>query len=118
MKADVTRLPATLSRIPPIAARLQMSERSILSRLASKGNETQTAPAFPPGPYATPPTFGSSFGATPGGALPTMGANYSQMPTGSFITANGPPVIVKKEKEGESLEKKDAKSGEVICIDD
>uniref|UniRef100_A0A8B9HEE6 Chromodomain helicase DNA binding protein 3 n=1 Tax=Astyanax mexicanus TaxID=7994 RepID=A0A8B9HEE6_ASTMX len=33
MKADVTRLPATLSRVPPIAARLQMSERSILSRL-------------------------------------------------------------------------------------
>ncbi|XP_053122030.1 chromodomain-helicase-DNA-binding protein 3 isoform X4 [Hemicordylus capensis] len=118
MKADVTRLPATLSRIPPIAARLQMSERSILSRLASKGNETQTTPTFPPGPYATPPTFGGSFGTTPGGALPTMGANYSQMPTGSFITANGPPVIVKKEKEGESLEKKEAKSGEVICIDD
>lgn len=46
MKADVTRLPATLSRIPPIAARLQMSERSILSRLASKGNETQTAPVI------------------------------------------------------------------------
>ncbi|XP_062993455.1 chromodomain-helicase-DNA-binding protein 3 isoform X2 [Elgaria multicarinata webbii] len=118
MKADVTRLPATLSRIPPIAARLQMSERSILSRLASKGNETQTAPAFPPGPYATPPTFGGSFAATAGGTLPTVGANYSQMPTGSFITANGPPVIVKKEKEGESLEKKEAKSGEVICIDD
>uniref|UniRef100_A0A8C6KE77 Chromodomain helicase DNA binding protein 3 n=1 Tax=Nothobranchius furzeri TaxID=105023 RepID=A0A8C6KE77_NOTFU len=39
MKADVTRLPATLSRVPPIAARLQMSERSILSRLASKGTE-------------------------------------------------------------------------------
>uniref|UniRef100_A0ABM5EJC5 Chromodomain-helicase-DNA-binding protein 3 isoform X5 n=1 Tax=Pogona vitticeps TaxID=103695 RepID=A0ABM5EJC5_9SAUR len=118
MKADVTRLPATLSRIPPIAARLQMSERSILSRLASKGNETQTVPAFPPGPYATPPTFGASFGATPGGTLPTMGANYSQMPTGSFITANGPPVNVKKEKEGETLEKKEAKGGEVICIDD
>ncbi|XP_048373391.1 chromodomain-helicase-DNA-binding protein 3-like [Sphaerodactylus townsendi] len=118
MKADVTRLPATLSRIPPIAARLQMSERSILSRLASKGNETQPTPAFPPGPYATPPTFGSSFGASSGGVLPTLGANYSQMPTGSFITANGPPVIVKKEKEGESLEKKEAKSGEVICIDD
>ncbi|XP_070583601.1 chromodomain-helicase-DNA-binding protein 3 isoform X3 [Erythrolamprus reginae] len=118
MKADVTRLPATLSRIPPIAARLQMSERSILSRLASKGNETQSVPAFPPGPYATPPSFGVSFGATPGGGLPTLGANYSQMPTGSFITANGPPVIVKKEKEGEGLEKKEAKSGEVICIDD
>uniref|UniRef100_A0A3Q1BVY5 DNA helicase n=1 Tax=Amphiprion ocellaris TaxID=80972 RepID=A0A3Q1BVY5_AMPOC len=44
MKADVTRLPATLSRVPPIAARLQMSERSILSRLASKGTETHTPP--------------------------------------------------------------------------
>uniref|UniRef100_A0A4W5KNF4 Chromodomain helicase DNA binding protein 3 n=1 Tax=Hucho hucho TaxID=62062 RepID=A0A4W5KNF4_9TELE len=44
MKADVTRLPATLSRVPPIAARLQMSERSILSRLASKGTDTHTPP--------------------------------------------------------------------------
>uniref|UniRef100_A0A8D0HC32 Chromodomain helicase DNA binding protein 3 n=1 Tax=Sphenodon punctatus TaxID=8508 RepID=A0A8D0HC32_SPHPU len=117
MKADVTRLPATLSRIPPIAARLQMSERSILSRLASKGTEAQTLPTFPPGPYATPPGFGGSFGTS--GSLPTAGANYSQMPAGSFITAaNGPPVIVKKEKEGEALEKKEAKGGEVICIDD
>uniref|UniRef100_A0A8C8VP08 Chromodomain helicase DNA binding protein 3 n=1 Tax=Pelusios castaneus TaxID=367368 RepID=A0A8C8VP08_9SAUR len=49
MKADVTRLPATLSRIPPIAARLQMSERSILSRLANKGNEAQTGPVMPLG---------------------------------------------------------------------
>ncbi|XP_028836078.1 chromodomain-helicase-DNA-binding protein 4 isoform X2 [Denticeps clupeoides] len=37
MKADVTRLPATIARIPPVAVRLQMSERSILSRLASRG---------------------------------------------------------------------------------
>uniref|UniRef100_A0A665WHB2 Chromodomain helicase DNA binding protein 3 n=1 Tax=Echeneis naucrates TaxID=173247 RepID=A0A665WHB2_ECHNA len=42
MKADVTRLPATLSRVPPIAARLQMSERSILSRLASKAPQQQS----------------------------------------------------------------------------
>uniref|UniRef100_A0A8C3P2P6 Uncharacterized protein n=1 Tax=Chrysemys picta bellii TaxID=8478 RepID=A0A8C3P2P6_CHRPI len=91
MKADVTRLPATLSRIPPIAARLQMSERSILSRLANKGNETQTAPAFPPGPYATPQSFGGSFSA---GALPTGGANYSHMPAGSFIT--GQPLWVQR----------------------
>lgn len=43
MKADVTRLPATIARIPPVAVRLQMSERSILSRLASRGPEvTQT----------------------------------------------------------------------------
>lgn len=37
MKSDVSRLPATLARIPPVAQRLQMSERSILSRLASPG---------------------------------------------------------------------------------
>lgn len=41
MKADVNRLPATIARIPPVAVRLQMSERNILSRLASRGPETQ-----------------------------------------------------------------------------
>lgn len=55
MKADVTRLPATLSRVPPIAARLQMSERSILSRLASKGTETHTPPVS--SPFQSHPRF-------------------------------------------------------------
>ncbi|XP_028725158.1 chromodomain-helicase-DNA-binding protein 3 [Peromyscus leucopus] len=126
MKADVTRLPATLSRIPPIAARLQMSERSILSRLASKGTEPHPTPAFPPGPYATPPGYGAAFSAAPVGALAAAGANYSQMPAGSFITAatNGPPVLVKKEKEmmaalgSDGLDRKEPRAGEVICIDD
>uniref|UniRef100_A0A4W5KN59 Chromodomain helicase DNA binding protein 3 n=1 Tax=Hucho hucho TaxID=62062 RepID=A0A4W5KN59_9TELE len=75
MKADVTRLPATLSRVPPIAARLQMSERSILSRLT-----------IPPGPYATPQNFGPAFTPIPPGVLPMGGANYSQMPPGSFVS--------------------------------
>uniref|UniRef100_A0A4W4ELC4 DNA helicase n=1 Tax=Electrophorus electricus TaxID=8005 RepID=A0A4W4ELC4_ELEEL len=44
MKADVTRLPATIARIPPVAVRLQMSERNILSRLASRGPDTQSQP--------------------------------------------------------------------------
>ncbi|MBN3314794.1 CHD3 protein, partial [Atractosteus spatula] len=119
MKADVTRLPATLSRIPPIAARLQMSERSILSRLASKGNETHVAPPIPPGPYATPPNFGAPFTPAPSGAVPMGGANYSQMPPGSFISVlNGPPIAVKKEREGDILERREQRSGEVICIDD
>ncbi|KAJ3585173.1 hypothetical protein NHX12_013894, partial [Muraenolepis orangiensis] len=83
MKADVTRLPATLSRVPPIASRLQMSERSILSRLASKGHETHP---LPPGPYATPHTYGGPYGQGPPGSLHMSGANYSQMPAGSFIS--------------------------------
>uniref|UniRef100_A0A8D3CER0 DNA helicase n=1 Tax=Scophthalmus maximus TaxID=52904 RepID=A0A8D3CER0_SCOMX len=57
MKADVTRLPATIARIPPVAVRLQMSERNILSRLASRGPETQTQAQtqqtnLPPGYFA------------------------------------------------------------------
>ncbi|KAM6959760.1 chromodomain-helicase-DNA-binding protein 3 isoform 1-T1 [Tautogolabrus adspersus] len=86
MKADVTRLPATLSRVPPIAARLQMSERSILSRLASKGTETHTPPPIPPGPYAIPQNYGAPFTPAPPSALNMGGANYNQMPPGSFIS--------------------------------
>ena len=45
MKNDVLRLTASLACIPPVAKRLQMSGRSILSRLVSsasrhKGNIT------------------------------------------------------------------------------
>ena len=56
MKSDVSRLPASLARIPPVAQRLQMSERSILSRLATsqasaQQHENQISPAgqFPGG---------------------------------------------------------------------
>ncbi|XP_064207642.1 chromodomain-helicase-DNA-binding protein 3-like isoform X1 [Anguilla rostrata] len=89
MKADVTRLPATLSRIPPIAARLQMSERSILSRLANKGNEAHIPPPIPLGPYATPHNFGAPFTPAPPGAMSLGGTNYSHMPPGSFISEAG-----------------------------
>merc|ERR1712025_578787 len=73
MKSDVTRLPASLARIPPVAQRLQMSERSILSRLASgagavdKSNQGagQITTTFPGG-YA------------PSGALSALGnANFA-----------------------------------------
>ncbi|XP_040202752.1 chromodomain-helicase-DNA-binding protein 3 isoform X4 [Rana temporaria] len=118
MKADVTRLPASLARIPPIAARLQMSERSILSRLANKGNESSTHPVFPPGPYATPPFFGGHFPSTPPTA-PHPGAGYNQLSLGSFLPAsNGPPILVKKEREMDLMERKEGRAGEVICIDD
>ncbi|XP_029310660.1 LOW QUALITY PROTEIN: chromodomain-helicase-DNA-binding protein 3 [Cottoperca gobio] len=86
MKADVTRLPATLSRVPPIAARLQMSERSILSRLASKGTETHIPPPIPPGPYAIPHNYGAPFTPAPPSALLMGGANFNQMAPGSFIS--------------------------------
>uniref|UniRef100_A0A4W3I3A9 Chromodomain helicase DNA binding protein 5 n=1 Tax=Callorhinchus milii TaxID=7868 RepID=A0A4W3I3A9_CALMI len=54
MKADVTRLPNLLSRVPPVAARLHMSERSILSRLANR--------FLPPPPHTgeVPPPRGTN----------------------------------------------------------
>ena len=56
MKSDVSRLPASLARIPPVAQRLQMSERSILSRLVTSaanshvdGGAPTAAQQFPAG---------------------------------------------------------------------
>ncbi|XP_050544780.1 chromodomain-helicase-DNA-binding protein Mi-2 homolog isoform X2 [Daktulosphaira vitifoliae] len=49
MKSDVSRLPATLARIPPVAQRLQMSERSILSRLAATTSSATSSSQQQPG---------------------------------------------------------------------
>ena len=70
MKSDITRLPATLARMPNVAERLQMSERSILSRLAA--TTTGSAPS------------------TPTSSQPGMiSAQFpSGFPTGSFGAAN------------------------------
>lgn len=46
MKSDISRLPATLARIPPVAQRLQMSERSILSRLAATAGNANNPGKF------------------------------------------------------------------------
>lgn len=81
MKADVTRLPSMLSRIPPVAARLQMSERSILSRLTNRaGDPTIQQVSFclrAVGPCA-PPGVGARWGAV----LPPRKAE--SLPPGRF----------------------------------
>ncbi|XP_078467699.1 chromodomain-helicase-DNA-binding protein 5-like isoform X2 [Lampetra fluviatilis] len=147
MKADVTRLPSTLSRIPPVAARLQMSERSILSRLASRGGGggggggggEATAP-----PGATQAGGGGTTGGVavgggngtppvsraPSGLPGTQGGviNFSQMPAGPYATAvNGMSGTDKKggavdgsSKEGGvsgGADKKGNNSDVVICLD-
>merc|ERR1712183_464264 len=67
MKSDVSRLPASLARIPPVAQRLQMSERSILSRLATGGSglqsEISASQQFPKGFQGgqLPAAFGTNF---------------------------------------------------------
>uniref|UniRef100_A0A3B5AWA7 Chromodomain helicase DNA binding protein 5 n=1 Tax=Stegastes partitus TaxID=144197 RepID=A0A3B5AWA7_9TELE len=77
MKADVTRLPNMLSRIPPVSARLQMSERSILSRLTSRGSG-----------FGCSQMYGSSFGGGFRGPGGQPMVNYSQMPLGPYVSGN------------------------------
>ncbi|XP_053675987.1 chromodomain-helicase-DNA-binding protein Mi-2 homolog [Anopheles nili] len=86
MKSDVSRLPATLARIPPVAQRLQMSERSILSRLAATGNTVQQNPPmsqFPPGYQGTTlPGFAAAAAANfatfrPTFSVPGQPTNFS-----------------------------------------
>ncbi|NXT58817.1 CHD5 protein, partial [Pluvianellus socialis] len=82
MKADVTRLPSMLSRIPPVAARLQMSERSILSRLATRGGD----PAVQQGSFGSSQIYNNNFGPNFRGPGPGGIVNYSQMPLGPYVT--------------------------------
>lgn len=46
MKSDVSRLPATLANIPPVAQRLQAAEKSILSRIATTSKSSSNASKF------------------------------------------------------------------------
>ncbi|KAJ8387203.1 hypothetical protein AAFF_G00159220 [Aldrovandia affinis] len=128
MKADVTRLPSMLSRIPPVAARLQMSERSILSRLTNRGSEPPPQQPFPQGSFGCSQMYGSSFATGfrgPGGGGIV---NYSQMPLGPYISVstNGPPppsslLDMKSSDPLKDLSAPDLKCGkasDVICIED
>ncbi|XP_015192459.1 chromodomain-helicase-DNA-binding protein 5 isoform X3 [Lepisosteus oculatus] len=128
MKADVTRLPSMLSRIPPVAARLQMSERSILSRLTNRGNEPPPQQPFPQGSFACSQMYGNNFGTNFRGPGAGGIVNYSQMPLGPYVSAstNGPPApsghLDKRPtdplKEVSGPEHKTGKSSDVICIED
>jgi len=75
MKSDVSRLPASLARIPPVAQRLQMSERSILSRLATSASGGG-AGALSAGQITAAAQFPAGFQQ---GQLPAaFGANFAQ----------------------------------------
>nr|XP_040060253.1 chromodomain-helicase-DNA-binding protein 5 isoform X2 [Gasterosteus aculeatus aculeatus] len=128
MKADVTRLPNMLSRIPPVSARLQMSERSILSRLTSRGSEPPPQQPFSQGGFGCSQMYSSSFagGFRGPGGQPMV--NYSQMPLGPYVSvsSNGPsPPSSHLDKKSldclRDVSTPDLKSGkpsDVICIED
>ncbi|XP_041425345.1 chromodomain-helicase-DNA-binding protein 5 isoform X3 [Xenopus laevis] len=99
MKADVTRLPSMLSRIPPVAARLQMSERSILSRLTNRGGDPTLQ-----GTFGSSQMYNNNFGPNFRGPGPGSIVNYSQMPLGPYMTAsNGTHSVYPDKKMIDSL---------------
>ncbi|XP_068096605.1 chromodomain-helicase-DNA-binding protein 5 isoform X3 [Hyperolius riggenbachi] len=119
MKADVTRLPSMLSRIPPVAARLQMSERSILSRLTNRGGEATVQ-----GSFGSSQIYNNNFGPNFRGPGPGSLVNYSQMPIGPYVTApNGPHPCYPDRKsleallDGASLDRK-GRTHDIIFIED
>merc|ERR1719334_2886177 len=93
MKSDVSRLPASLARIPPVAQRLQMSERSILNRLVTSATGHHTgsisaAAQFPEGyrQGQLPGAYGTNFAqfrpqySIPGGTQPPQAAFPGTVP--------------------------------------
>ncbi|XP_016094246.1 chromodomain-helicase-DNA-binding protein 5 [Sinocyclocheilus grahami] len=128
MKADVTRLPSMLSRVPPVSARLQMSERGILSRLTSWGNEPPPQQPFPQGSFGCSQMYNSSFAGGFRGPGGTAMVNYSQMPLGPYVSvsSNGPPTPTShlEKKSSDALrdvatpDLKSGKPSDVICIED
>jgi chromodomain-helicase-DNA-binding protein 4 len=93
MKSDVSRLPACLARIPPVAQRLQMSERSILSRLVTSHggatapeNQLTAAAQFPAGFQGgqLPAAFGANFAQ--------FRPQYSVPGQGSAFPGTAPPT--------------------------
>merc|ERR1712179_872780 len=99
MKSDVSRLPASLARIPPVAQRLQMSERSILSRLvtSASGHQGDITPSqqFPAGFKGgqLPGAFGTNFAQfRPQYSIPGQAAtNNSSNPPQAAFPGTAPP---------------------------
>jgi len=86
MKQEINKLPATLARLPPVSQRLNMSERSILSRLPNGQNQQSSTPI----PATTTTTtngndyaYGNYSNFIGPFALPASGNTNSNKPTSS-----------------------------------
>merc|ERR1712200_110550 len=100
MKSDVSRLPASLARIPPVAQRLQMSERSILSRLVTSaaggvdGASITASQQFPQGYKGgqLPGAYGASFAQfRPQYSVPGQQTSSQTNPPQAAFPGTAPP---------------------------
>ena len=93
MKADVSRLPSTVARMPSITARLNMSERGILNRLANRGAAPATGASVHPlsVPIPMAPVPGSSHSASPARVMVSKPVTIAGPPPSSSVT---PSVVL------------------------
>ncbi|CAB0003885.1 unnamed protein product [Nesidiocoris tenuis] len=91
MKSDVSRLPATLARIPPVAQRLQMSERSILSRLAASSSPSTPTTSHQTGMISSQFPAGFNSGQLPGNFANATFTNFRPQYSVPGQTASGQP---------------------------
>ncbi|KJH48544.1 CHDCT2 domain protein [Dictyocaulus viviparus] len=98
MKADVSRLPATLSQLRPVTHRLAMTERQILSRLTSKDPDAMAgrSPLPPPGPFVTPTLGQQLSGIQPKFAALHQPGKTSSMFSNTFATPTCDAMADKK----------------------
>ncbi|MEQ2170943.1 choline dehydrogenase 5 [Goodea atripinnis] len=84
---------AGIVTIPPVSARLQMSERSILSRLTSRGSEPPPQQPFSQGGFGCSQMYSSGFGGGFRGPGGQPMVNYSQMPLGPYVSGNSQHLL-------------------------
>ncbi|XP_014665396.1 PREDICTED: chromodomain-helicase-DNA-binding protein 5-like [Priapulus caudatus] len=82
IKNDAQKLPATLAKVQPVTQRLHMSERNILSKLA-----TQSPP-----PPATTTTTSAAATTTTGATAATSSESSSSPTAGPFLQGTAKPV--------------------------
>ncbi|EYC35781.1 hypothetical protein Y032_0985g3291 [Ancylostoma ceylanicum] len=120
MKADVSRLPATLSQLRPVTHRLAMTERQILSRLTSKDPDAMAgkSPLPPPGPFVTPTLGQQLSGIQPKfAALHQPGKVSGETTDSSETPSSSEPAQEKKEEAEESTSKSAAPVEEEAPMD-
>ena len=72
MKNDVTRLPTALAKVPPVTHRLNMSERAVLTRLATGGHIPVSGPVIV-NSGGHPPSGHAAIICSPTGGISTPG---------------------------------------------
>lgn len=92
MKNDVNRLPTALAKMPPVTHRLNMSERAVLTRLATGGQMTNAVNA----PTAAASLHGAALSNPPPQGLtllPVKGQVISPPSTRPAVDSTRSPVL-------------------------